>query len=430
MIAIYGFVALFVLLFFGLPLAFSLSVVGFVGFAMLTALQPAGAISAQIVWDTLSSYSLSVLPLFVLMGNLVNHAGLSRDLYRASNAVVGRFKGGLAMATVFACGGFAAVSGSSLATAATMSSIALPSMKKYGYSPALSTGSVAAGGTLGILIPPSVIMVIYGTMTQTGVGQLFIAGVLPGLLGIALYALAVRAVVWRVPSAGPAGEALPFGQTMREIGRVWQVLLLFALVIGGIYLGVFTATEAAGVGAAGAFVIALAKRTLDAAALFRIFAETVRTSAMLMAVLVGALIFSGFINMAGAPRMITEAIRATGLGPTGVLMLLIVFYLILGCVFDSLAMILLTVPVVFPLVQEMGYDPIWFGILLVVVVEISLITPPIGMNIFIIRSVNPEIPTTTIFKGVLPFVAADVLRLALILLFPALVLFLPEQMAN
>ncbi|QDC10082.1 TRAP transporter large permease [Oceanicola sp. D3] len=430
MIAIYGFFALFVLLFFGLPLAFSLSVVGFVGFAMLTSIQPAGAVSAQILWDTLSSYSLSVLPLFVLMGNLVNHAGLSRDLYRASNAVVGRFKGGLAMATVFACGGFAAVSGSSLATAATMSSIALPSMKKYGYSPALSTGSVAAGGTLGILIPPSVIMVIYGTMTQTGVGQLFIAGVLPGLLGILLYALAVRAVVWRKPAAGPAGEALPFGQTLREIGRVWQVLLLFALVIGGIYLGVFTATEAAGVGAAGAFVIALAKRTLDAAALFRIFAETVRTSAMLMAVLVGALIFSGFINMAGAPRMITEAIRATGLGPTGVLMLLILFYLILGCVFDSLAMILLTVPVVFPLVQEMGYDPIWFGILLVVVVEISLITPPIGMNIFIIRSVNPEIPTTTIFKGVLPFVAADVVRLALILLFPAIVLFLPEQMAN
>ena len=430
MIALYGFIALFILLFLGLPLAFSLSVVGFAGFAMLTSLQPAGAISAQIVWDTLSSYSLSVLPLFVLMGNLVNHAGLSRDLYRASNAVVGRFKGGLAMATVFACGGFAAVSGSSLATAATMSKIALPSMKKYGYSPALSTGAVAAGGTLGILIPPSVIMVIYGTMTQTGVGQLFIAGVLPGLLGILLYTLAVSAVVWRNPAAGPAGARLPLGQTLREIGRVWQVLLLFGLVIGGIYLGVFTATEAAGVGAAGAFVIALAKRTLDARAIFRIFADTVRTSAMLMAVLVGALVFSGFINMAGAPRAITEAIRATGLGPTGVLMMLILFYLILGCVFDSLAMILLTVPVVFPLVQEMGYDPIWFGILLVVVVEISLITPPIGMNIFIIRSVNPEIPTTTIFKGVLPFVAADVIRLALILLFPALVLFLPDQMAD
>lgn len=429
MITLAGFVALFALMFAGLPLAFALGLVGYLGFGLLSGFAPSGAIAAQVTWDTLSSYSLSVLPLFVLMGNLVNHAGLSSDLYAASNAVVGHRKGGLAIATILACGGFSAVSGSSLATAATMSSIALPSMRKYGYSESLSSGAVAAGGTLGILIPPSVIMVIYGSMTETSVGKLFIAGVVPGLLGVVFYALAVMVVVHLNPAAGPAGPRLELRDKLRQIGRVWQVLSLFMLVIGGIYAGIFTATEAAGIGASGAFVIAALKGSLTPATLYRIFAETVRTSAMLMAVLVGALIFANFINIAGAPRAIIDMIEALQLGPFWVLLLLILFYLVLGCVFDSLAMILLTVPVVFPLVQAFGFDPIWFGIIIVVVVEISLITPPIGMNIFVIRSVNPELPVTTIFRGIVPFLIADFLRLALLLLIPALVLYLPMQMS-
>ncbi|MEW5420872.1 TRAP transporter large permease [Amorphus sp. 3PC139-8] len=430
MIAIAGFVALFALLFFGVPLAFALGLVGYLGFALLSGFKPAGAMSAQIAWDTVSSYSLSVLPLFVLMGNLVNRAGLSRDLYAASNAIVGHFRGGLAMATIVACGGFAAVSGSSLATAATMSSIAMPSMRSYGYSPALSSGSVAAGGTLGILIPPSVIMVIYGSMTETSIGQLFIAGIVPGVLGILLYALAVRATIWFDPSSGPAGPRLSLGERLRAIGQVWVVLGLFALIIGGIYLGVFTATEAAGIGAAGAFFIALAKGSLTIRSLIEVLIETARTSAMLMVVLVGALIFSNFVNIAGVPSAVVSGIEAAGLGPTGVILLLIVFYLVLGCVFDSLAMILLTVPIFFPLVTQLGFDPIWFGILLVVTVEISLITPPIGMNIFVIRTVVKDLPVTTIYRGVMPFILADFVRLALIVLLPALILFLPDQMAH
>ncbi|MFC7703698.1 TRAP transporter large permease [Plastorhodobacter daqingensis] len=428
--AIAGFGALFAVLFFGVPLAFGLGLIGFTGFALMTGVLPAGAMSAQIAWDTLSSYSLSVLPLFVLMGNLVNHSGLSRDLYAASNAVVGHYRGGLAMATIVACGGFSAVSGSSLATAATMSQIALPSMRQYGYSDRLSSGAVAAGGTLGILIPPSVIMVIYGSMTETSIGKLFVAGILPGVLGILLYLGAVMIVTWRDPAAGPAGPRLSLRERWRAVADVWLVLGLFAVIIGGIYLGVFTPTEAAGIGATGAFLIALAKRTLTPRALAQVLFETVRTSAMLMAVLVGALIFSNFINIAGLPSQVVGFIRELGLGPTGVMLMLILFYLVLGCVFDSLAMILLTVPIFFPLVVSLGYDPVWFGILLVVTVEISLITPPIGMNIFIIRTIITDLPVGTIYRGVIPFIIADVLRLALILAFPALILFLPGQMSN
>lgn len=301
-------------------------------------------------------------------------------------------------------------------------------MKKYGYSDSLSSGAVAAGGTLGILIPPSVIMVIYGSMTETSVGKLFVAGVVPGVMGILFYALAVMIIVRIRPEAGPAGPRLPLREKLSQIRRVWLVLALFALVIGGIYGGMFTATEAAGIGASGACAIALLKGVLTPTTLFRILSDTVRTSAMLMAVLVGALIFSNFINIAGTPRAIVEAIESSGLGPTGVLIGLILFYLVLGCVFDSLAMILLTIPVVFPLVQQFGFDPVWFGILIVVVVEISLITPPIGMNIFVIRSMNPDVPISAIFRGVVPFIVADLVRLLIILLFPALILYLPMQM--
>jgi C4-dicarboxylate transporter, DctM subunit len=344
--------------------------------------------------------------------------------------MVGHRRGGLAMATILACGGFSAVSGSSLATAATMSSIALPSMRRYGYSDALSTGSVAAGGTLGILIPPSVIMVIYGSMTETSIGKLFIAGVVPGVLGILFYTLAVAFTAWRNPEAGPAGPRLAWGERMRAVGQVWATLALFVLVIGGIYLGVFTATEAAGIGAAGAFLIALQRGTLTIPALIGILAATARTTAMLMAVLVGALIFSNFVNVAGVPSAVVNLINDLGLSPIGVILMLIVFYLILGCVFDSLAMILLTIPVFFPLVIGLGFNPIWFGILIVMVVEISLITPPIGMNIFVIRSVARDIPVTTIYRGVVPFVAVDVIRLVLVVFLPAIVLFLPSQMTN
>jgi tripartite ATP-independent transporter DctM subunit len=432
--ALIGFAVLFALLFFGVPIAFGLGVVGFVGFWSVVGLGPTGAMAANIAWDTLTNYGLSVLPLFILMGNLVNQAGLSRELYEASYAFVGHRRGGLAMATIMACGGFSAVSGSSLATAATMSTIALPPMRRFGYSEALATGSVAAGGTLGILIPPSVILVIYGSLTETDIGALFIAGILPGLLGVVLYLISVMVVTRIDPKAGPAGERVDWPARWRALSRVWGVLVLFMVVIGGIYLGVFTPTEAAGIGATGAFLFALGRRTLSFRKLFAILMDTARTSALLMFVLVGALIFSNFINITGLPFHIVDAVEAAALDPLTVVFLLLLVYLILGCVFDSLAMILLTVPVFFPLVTGLDLDlfgedaAIWFGILVVVAVEISLITPPIGMNIFVIRTVLRDVPVTTIFRGVVPFIAVDLIRLALIVFVPWIALVLPHQM--
>jgi tripartite ATP-independent transporter DctM subunit len=426
--AFISFVALFALLFFGIPLAFSLGLVGLIAFSLAIGAHAASAMAAQVTWDTLSSYSLSVLPLFILMGNFVNHSGLSRQLYDASNAFVGHRRGGLAMATILASGGFAAVCGSSIATAATISTVALPSMRRYGYSPALSTGSIAAGGTLGILIPPSVIMVIYGSMTETSIGHLFIAGIVPGILAVLLYMAAIAIYTRFDPDAGPAGPRVAWRERFTALRQVWMVLTLFLVVIGGIYLGVFTPTEAAGIGATGAFIAALMRRSLSFRELLHILFDSARTSAALMAVLVGALIFSNFVNITGAPEAIVEALKAINIPPLGVMALILVFYLLLGCVFDALAMILLTVPIFFPLVIALGFDPVWFGIITVVVVELSLITPPIGMNLFVIHSVARDIPMTTIYRGILPFIAVDIVRLAILVLFPMLVLFLPRQM--
>jgi len=311
-----------------------------------------------------------------------------------------------------------------------MTSIAMPSMRRYKYADRLSTASVAAGGTLGILIPPSVIMVIYGSMTETSIGKLFIAGVVPGILGIMFYMAAVAWTVWRDPEAGPAGDRMPRHEKLRAFGQVWLILLLFLIVMGGIYLGVFTATEAAGIGAAGAFIIALLRRSLTIPSLFTILAATIRTTAMLMSILIGALIFANFINVAGVPSAVVNAINSLGLPPLGVIFGLIIFYILLGAVFDELAMILLTIPVFFPLVIGLGFDPIWFGIVIVMVVEIGLICPPIGMNLFVIKAAVGNVPLTTMFRGIIPFVIADIIRLTLIVLVPTLVLFLPNQMSN
>ncbi|MGE3148204.1 MAG: TRAP transporter large permease [Pseudorhodoplanes sp.] len=422
-----GFVALFALFFVGIPLAIGLGLVGFVGFGMLVGFPASAAMTAQIAWDTVSSYSLAVLPMFVLMGNLVNHAGLSRELYSASNAFVGHRRGGLAMATIIACGGFAAVCGSSIATAATMSKIALPSMRRFGYSEALAVGSIASGGTLGIIIPPSVPMVIYASLTEQSVGKMFIAGIMPGILGIVFYLMAVKAHTLMDPKAGPAGPRIPWGERLALARSVWPTAGLFMLVIGGIYLGVFTAEEAAGIGAAGALFIALTRRLLTVPSLVTILAETARTTAMLMAVLIGALIFSNFIGTTGISGQIVNQIKALNLPPLGVMLVIVALYVVLGCVLESLSMILLTIPVIYPLVIGLGYDPIWFGILVVVLIEISLITPPIGVNLFVIQAISGS-SALTLYRGVLPFIVADIVRLAVILLLPAVILFLPNHM--
>ena len=442
--ALIGFAVVLLLVLLRLPIVFSMGLVGTLGYAyerggsLLSerGMKAAMSMVGRQITDTAQDYGLSVIPLFILMGLFVNKGGLARELYAVSNAFLGHLRGGLAMATVAACGGFSAICGSSLATAATMSKVAMPEMRRYGYADGLSTASIAAGGTLGILIPPSVILVIYGLLTETSIGKLFIAGVVPGMLGILFYLFAVRWTVWRNPAAGPAGERAPWSARLKALRSVWAVLLLFFLVIGGLYglLDVyplnltFSPTEAAGMGAMGAFLIALSRGGLSVSNTLEVLKETAFTTASLFSVLIGAQIFSNFVNLAGLPESLIGIVTAYEVSPFVVMLMILGIYILLGMVFESLSMLLLTVPIFFPLVISLGFDPVWFGIVVVVVTEISLITPPVGLNVFILKGVVGDVTTGTIFKGVTPFWAFDILRLALIVLVPAIVLFLPNQM--
>ena len=434
--AMAGFAAVLVLVFLRIPIAFAMGLVGMIGYMTETSYRGAISMVSRLIIDASQDYGLSVVPLFILMGLFVNKGGISRELYRVSYAFLGHFRGGLAMATIVACGGFAAICGSSLATAATMSKVAMPQMRKYGYSDGLSTASIAAGGTLGILIPPSVILVIYGLLTETSIGKLFVAGIVPGILGIVFYVAAVRFTVSRNPDAGPAGERTELRGRLKALAGVWGVLLLFFLVIGGLYGALdfwplhlsFSPTEAAGMGATGAFLIALFRRQLSFKDTLEVLRETAFTTAALFSVLIGAWIFSNFVNIAGLPEALLSVVSKYNVEPWAVMAMILVIYIILGCVFESLSMLLLTVPIFFPLVRDLGFDPVWFGIIVVVVTEISLITPPVGLNVFILKGVVGDVSTGTIFRGVTPFWIADLFRLALLVAIPAIVLFLPSQM--
>ena len=424
--ALLAFAAMLALSFARLPIAFAMGLVGFAGFALKTSAPAALAMVGAVTYETGLSYALSIVPLFVLMGNLVTRAGLSEELYDASHAFLGHRRGGLAMATIVACGGFSAICGSSIATAATMAKVAVPPMRRFGYSDALASGSVAAGGTLGILIPPSVVMVIYGILTQQNIGKLFIAGVLPGLLAVLCYIGAVMVTVRLDPGAGPPGPRRSGAERLAALKNVWGVLALFVLVLGGIYGGVFTPTEAAGIGAAGAFAFALLRRGWSLPWLYRVLLESAQTTGMIFTILIGALVFANFVNMTSMPGELIAASEHLAGFPLAVIVAICVIYLLLGCVLESMSMILLTVPIFYPVVQHLGFDLIWFGIVIVVVTEISLITPPVGLNVFVLRSVLPDIPTATVFRGVLPFIAADVVRLALLVAFPAIALVLTQ----
>ncbi len=423
--ALIGFACAFALIFLRVPIAVALGAVGFFGFWYLNGLIPAMSMVALTTSGSTMAYSLAVVPLFVLMGNLVAGAGISAELYRAAQVFIGHRKGGLAIATVVSCGGFAAVCGSSVATAVTMGRVSIPSMRSYGYSHQLSTATVAAGGTLGILIPPSIIMVVYGIATETHIGKLFAAGLIPGVIGVIGYSLAVRWTVWRDPASAPPAERSTRAEKTEAIKRIWAVAALFILVLGGIYGGFFTATEAGGIGAAGALAFALMRR-LSLAKLYEIFRDTVQTTAVLFALIIGATIFSEFVNYTGAHRGILSLVRDGGLSPLMVMVVIVLVYILLGCVLDSLAMMLLTLPMFFPIVVGLGFDPVWFGILVVMLVELGLITPPIGINLFILRSIVPDVPMITIIRGIIPFVVSDVARVMLIGFFPAISLLLPN----
>ena len=427
-ISMIGFGAVVLLAFLRFPLALAMGMVGVIGFGELTNYRAAISNLGRLVLDLGQSYSLSVLPLFILMGLLVDRGGMAQQLYRAAYAFLGNKKGGLAMSTVVACGMFSAISGSSIATAATMSKVAMPEMRRYKYADSLATASIAAGGTLGILIPPSVILVIYGILTEQSIGKLFMAGFLPGFLGILLYTLAVYFVVTRNPNLGPAGERTAWPQRLLALKDVWTTLSLFIFVIGGIYIGVFSATEAAGMGAAGALLITFFKGNLTGGVLLEVSREAALLTAKLFALLFGASMFSNFLNRAGFPDALLDIINYFELSGLSVILLILLIYILLGCVFESMSMILLTVPIFAPLVHSLGFDLIWFGILVVVVTEISLITPPIGLNVFVLKGVIKDVPVSTIFKGVTPFWIVDIIRLGLIAFIPSLALFLPSMM--
>jgi C4-dicarboxylate transporter, DctM subunit len=421
----FAFLAVFGLMMAGMPIAFAMLIVGLGGIWLAISERTAMGMIGQLPFSATMSYELSVIPMFILMGVLVTKARMSQDLYRLCHGFVGHRRGGLASATILACGGFSALSGSSIATAATMAKVAVPEMRRYGYSDGLAASTVAAGGTLGILIPPSVILVLYGIATGTDIGQLFIAGIVPGIVAILLYLSAIWIVARIDPASAPSAPRVGWAERLSYFRTVGPILLLFVLIIGGLYVGAFTPTEAGGVGAAGALIFAIWRRSLSISIFVDALVETVTTTASLFLVLIGALVFSNFINLIGLPGAMSHLILSMGLEPWMVILLIFAIYLVLGMFMESLSMILLTIPIFFPIVTGMGFDPIWLGIFAVMVTELSLVTPPVGLNLFVIRSVIGNVSIGAIYKGILPFIAADVVRILIIILFPALVLFLP-----
>ncbi|MDI9332589.1 MAG: TRAP transporter large permease [Alphaproteobacteria bacterium] len=424
-----GFAAIFLMALLRVPLAFAMGLVGFVGVGWVIGWPAAYANAAQVVYETGFAYTLSVIPLFILMGNFVARAGLAHELFQAAYAFIGHVRGGLAHATVLACAGFGAICGSSIATAATMSRVAYPSMKKLGYSDELSTGVMAAGGTLGIMIPPSTIMVIYGIITETHIGKLFAAGVLPGLLTMVLLMIGIVFVTSREPEHAPAAERMSWAQRWSALRGIWGVLMLVIIVLGGIYGGLFTATEGAGFGAFGACLFALLRRRLTWKILLQVLVESARTTGMLFTLLIAASIFANFVNFTSMPNDLRDWIVGLGLSPTLIVMAMMLIYIVLGTVMEELTMVLLTIPLFFPIVTSLGFDPVWFGVLIVMIVQIGLISPPVGMNLFVLNALIPGVRLNQIFSGCWPFVAIMVGVLVLLVLFPGISLWLPSFMA-
>jgi tripartite ATP-independent transporter DctM subunit len=426
--ALVGFVAFLLLAAFRIPLAFAMTIVGFLGFAYKVNLSAAAAMVGQITFETGLSYTLSVIPLFILMGNFVVRANLAAELYHAAYMFLGHRRGGLAMATVVACGVFGAICGSAIATTATFTKVAFGPMRRFGYKNYLSAGVIATGGTLGILIPPSIMFIIYGIMTDTSIGHLFVAGILPGVIATFALCTAVWLIVLRDPDAGPPGESQPWSARLASLSPVWPILLLFVSVIGGIYGGVFTTTEGAGIGAAGAFLIALSRRTITLRVLGEVLIESVRITSMLFMVLIGAFIFSNFINFTSMPADLTAYITRFVDHPLLVIMGICVVYIVLGTAMEELSMVALTVPLFFPVVKSIGYDPIWFGVVVVMICQVGLTTPPIGMNVFVVKNLVPELSLSEAFRGTWPFNFALVAVLVLIIFFPEIALYLTRFM--
>ncbi|WP_323020523.1 TRAP transporter large permease [Pararhodobacter sp.] len=425
LIALLGFLALFGMMALRVPIGIAMGLVGVFGFAAIRGINPALNLLATSPIRVITDFNLTLVSFFILMGIFATNSGISKELFKAGNAWLGPFKGGLGLSTIAACGGFAAICGSSVATAATMTKIALPEMRRYGYREDAATGVIAAGGTLGILIPPSVVMVVYAYITETDVGKLFIAGIVPGLLAIAMY---MAALLIGHRKSLPPGTPFSLREAMRSLAGIWAVVLLFVMVIGSIYWGVATPTEASAIGATLTMVVGIVRGRLNFRQIVDSLTEALRTSVSVYTVLIGAMLFGYFLAITQSPQKLTAWLVALDFGPMGTLALILLVFIIAGCILDSMAMIILMVPIVYPVIVHLGFDPIWFGIIIVMTAELGLITPPVGINVYVINMIAKEVKLPVIFRGVLPFIAADVLRLGILVAFPAIVLWLPRTM--
>ena len=427
-VAVIGFVVLFALMLLRVPVGMAMGLVGVTGFGYLVGGAPALKMVGQTSMRTVTDYTFGVIPMFLLMGAFVSRSGMSRELFQAANRFVGHLRGGLGIATIAACAGFAAISGSSVATAATFSTVAYPEMRSHHYPQSFATGVIAAGGTLGAMFPPSIVLAVYGLITQQDIGKLFMAGILPGLLAVSMY-MATIAVIGAVrPHYLPTAPRSSWRERGKGMRDVWAPLLLFVFVIGGLYGGLFTPTEAGGVGAAGAFLISVARGRLSRADILESLLQATRTAAAVFTILIGAILFGYFLTVTQTPQKVTEFVTGLGFGRYGVLVLIMLMYLVLGCLMDAMAMIILTIPIIFPVITTLGFDPVWFGVIIVMTVELGLIHPPVGMNVFVIKTVVKDVDFSTIFYGVIPFVLTDILRLAILIAFPMLALYLPSHM--
>jgi len=425
-IGILGCIVLFLLLAASMPVAFVMAIVGFVGFAVIVSTHAASSMITVDLYETFSSYSLTVIPLFVFMGQIAFHAGISRRLFDAAYHWLGHLPGGLAISTVGACAAFGAICGSGPATAATMASVALPEMKRYKYSSQLSCGTVAAGGSLGMLIPPSVVFIVYAILTEQSIGKLFIAGILPGVMMAVLFCLTIYIQCKINPRLGPAGPVMSWPSRVASLSGLSETLILFAAVIGGMFTGFFTPTEAAAIGAAGSLIIAAVRRQLTRKMIIRSLLETIRTSCMVMIIVTGAIIFGRFLAITRIPFELATWLSGLPLPGWMVMGMIILFYLAAGSFIDALALVLLTIPIFYPVVTELGYDPIWFGVIIVVVTQMGVITPPVGVNVYVVSGIERGVPIQTIFRGAMPFLLAMIVSAILLLMFPKICTFLPK----
>ena len=430
-VALIGFIALFILMLLRVPVGMALGLVGITGYGYLVGFGPAMKQIGTTSMRTVTDYTFGVIPMFLLMAAFVTNSGMSKELFRAANSFIGHWRGGLGIATIISCGAFAAISGSSIATAATFSTVAYPEMRRNNYPQSFSVGVIAAGGTLGAMLPPSTVLAVYGIITEQDIGKLFMAGVIPGLIAALMYVLTISVIGFMRPGFLPTIPKAPWSERLQGMRDIWAPLLLFAFVIGGLY-GLygfkFTPTEAGGVGATGAFIIGVLRGRLGKAEIRESLLQATRTAAAVFTVLIGALLFGYFLTITQVPQKVTEFLTGLGIGRYGVLTLILLMYLLLGCLMDAMAMIILTVPIIFPVIIELGFDPIWFGVIMVMTVELALIHPPVGMIVFVIKSVVKDVSFATILRGVAPFIVTDLIRLVLLVAFPILATWLPSRM--